>query len=423
MSQRYQTLRGMNDLRPGPIVKEPEFEIHRWHYVENIFFSMAELYGYQEIRTPMVEEVDLFLRTSGETSDIVSKEMYDFRDKGDRHIVLRPEGTAPAMRAYLEHSIGGQGMVTRLSYLAPVFRYDRPQRGRYRQHHQAGLELIGSSSPDAEVEIMGFVYEFFRRLGLTSLEVALNTIGSKETRAAYADVIMDYLSSWFADQDAEAVAKARKNPLRLLDTKNPELRAALQGLPSLHNYLSDDSRAHFAAVQERLAEQGVPFRVNPDIVRGLDYYNDTVFELISPKLGAQSSLCGGGRYDDLVPQLGGPPTPSVGVGMGIERAIIVAMQEGVEMPLPRMTAYIIAENEADYPVVRGMGRELHELGVSATYDLDGRKRPQQFKQANRTGAKYAAIINGANCTVRDMESGEETPVNQDALGAWFKERG
>lgn len=423
MSQRYQTLRGMNDLRPGPIVKEPEFEIHRWHYVENLFFSMAELYGYQEIRTPMVEEVDLFLRTSGETSDIVSKEMYDFRDKGDRHIVLRPEGTAPAMRAYLEHSIGGQGMVTRLSYLAPVFRYDRPQRGRYRQHHQAGLELIGSSSPDAEVEIIGFVYEFFRRLGLTSLEVALNTIGSKETRARYAEVIMEHLASWFADQDSEVVAKARKNPLRLLDTKNPDLRAALTGLPSLHDYLSVESRTHFAEVQQRLGEQGVPFRVNTDIVRGLDYYNDTVFELISPKLGAQSSLCGGGRYDELVPQMGGPATPSVGVGMGIERAIIVAMQEGAEMPMPRMAAYVVAENESDYAEVRKVVASLREQAISATYDLDGRKRPQQFKQANRLGAKFAAIINGGDCTVRDMESGEEVAVAQSALVAWMKERG
>jgi len=417
MSQRYQALRGMNDLRPGPIVKEPEFEVHRWQHVEGIYRQLCDLYGYREIRTPILEETDLFLRSSGETSDIVSKEMYDFVDKGDRNVALRPEGTAPAIRAYLEHALGGQGGVTRLAYLGPMFRYGRPQRGRYRQLHQAGFELIGSLSADADAEIIQVTYDFFRRLGLTSLEVLVNSIGRDEARDSFAEAILRHLAAWLGEQSTEDRAKAEKNPLRLLDTKNPDLKELLKGLPSIHGFLSDESKAHLDVLQSRLTEAGIPFRVDPEIVRGLDYYTDTVFEMTSPKLGAQSSLCGGGRYDGLIKQLGGPPTPSVGVGIGLERAIIVALQDEIKIDETRPNVFLVAENPSDEARVREIARQLRARGVSAMYDLDGKKRPQQFKQADRSRAKFALIVDEQQLTLRDLDSGGENAISMSDLEA------
>lgn len=410
MSQKFQAPRGMNDFRPGPIVKEPEFEIQRWHHVESIVRELSRLYGYQEIRTPILEDIELFLRSSGETSDIVSKEMYDFVDKGGRHVAMRPEGTAPAIRAYLEHSLGGQGGTTRLYYLGPMFRYGRPQRGRYRQLHQAGFEIIGSQSVEADAEIIEVTHRFFLRLGLTSLEVLINSIGRAEDREKFAEAILAHLSAWLRDQAAEDRARAEKNPLRLLDTKSPVLQEALADLPSIEGFLGDASKVHFDDLQARLTEADVPFRVDRGIVRGLDYYSDTVFEFTSPKLGAQSSLCGGGRYDGLVKQLGGPPTPCVGVGIGLERAIIVALQEGVNPDQETPAVFIVAEDDADRSLVRTLARRLREAGIACQSDLDGKKRPQQLKQADRVGARRALIVSGETLTVRDMQTGAEAEL-------------
>lgn len=397
-------------MLPAPYAKEPVFEAHRWHAAESSYRKVAGLFGYQEVRTPIFEDIELFLRSSGETSDVVSKEMYDFKDKGDRHVALRPEGTAPAMRAYIDSSMGGQGVVSRLCYFGPVFRYNRPQKGRYRQFHQAGYELIGSPSPLADAEIITATVRYFKEIGLDNLVVKVNSIGRAETRGAYELAILSHVDKWLDGQDEEQQAKARKNPLRLLDTKDPDLRAELDGLPSILGFLGDDSKANFAALQEHLAESGVAYEVDDSIVRGLDYYTDTVFEVVSTEYGA---LCGGGRYDGLVEQLGGPSTPSVGVGIGVERALLVADMAG---KAPRAEApsrwYVVAATESARAAARTLAIELRSMGVGCTLDLDGRSVKAQFKQADRNGASMTAVLGDdelANETVsvKDLVTGEQ----------------
>ncbi|MBX3110669.1 MAG: histidine--tRNA ligase [Fimbriimonadaceae bacterium] len=418
MAGKYQAPRGTADIVPAPYAKEPVFEVHRWQAAEQVFRQVAGLYGYQEVRTPIFEDLDLFLRTSGETSDIVSKEMYDFTDKGGRHVALRPEGTAPAMRAYIEHPMGGQGVVTRLGYFGPVFRYNRPQKGRYRQFHQAGYELIGSPSPLADAEIIDVTVRFFHLMGLADVVVKVNSIGRGETRADYERAVLQHVGGWMADQDGETRAKAEKNPLRLLDTKDPDLRRVLDGLPSILGFLGDESKVSFEALQGHLREQGTAFEVDDSIVRGLDYYTDTVFEVVSAEFGA---LCGGGRYDGLVEQLGGPSTPSVGVGIGVERALHVAELAG-QAAKPKVATrwYVVAATEAARDAARGLARELRARGAGCSLDLDGRSVKAQFKQADRNGAVLAAVIGddelaAGTVSVKDLVTGEQKTLPHDVV--------
>lgn len=389
---KYQTPRGTHDILPIEKAGEEEFNIARWHHVESIFRDVSKLYGYREIRTPMFEDKDLFIRSSGETSDIVSKEMYDFEDKGGREIALRPEGTAPVMRAYLEHHLGLANQPTRLCYQCQAFRYGRPGRGRYRQLHQFGYELIGSASPNADAEIIEVTVNLFRAVGLTGLKVLVNSIGRAETRARYTQVILDHVSGWLKDQTEEERAKALKNPLRLLDTKNPGLRACLEGLPTILEHLEDESKAHFEKVQAALGESGVEYVVDSSIVRGLDYYTDTVFEVVGEALGDQISLCGGGRYDNLIAQLGGPETPSVGVGIGIERMLITMQQSGIAAPETGIDAFVVAATESAISSAKSLAHELRKDGFSVQLDPDFRAMKGQLKLADRVGAKFALIL-------------------------------
>lgn len=418
---KIQGVRGTNDLRPGPIAKEPEFEIHRWQAFEGAFRQLAHSFGYQEIRTPMFEEYDLFVRTSGETSDVVSKEMYDFRDKGDRHIALRPEGTAPVVRSYVEHSVGASGAPVRLYYIGPMFRYGRPQRGRYRQLHQAGLELIGPGTADADVEVIEMSYQFYRHLGLTDLEVELNSIGQPEDRVRYGEALLAHLDTTLRDQGDEARERARRNPLRLPDSKDHAIKAALADGPVISKFLSETARARFDSVLEGLAEVGIPFVVSPNTVRGLDYYSDTVFEISSTRLGAQDALCGGGRYDGLVQELGGQPTPSFGVGMGIERALIVQEQIGAGPSLPSLDVFFVLD-EAAMPTGRALLREWRDQGVSGQCDVEGKGIKQQFKLADRLRARFTVIIRDEEMatntvTLVDRESGgQQRFAPGEALG-------
>ncbi len=418
MAGKYQVPRGTFDVVPAPFAKEPVCETHRWLAAEAAYRKVCELYGYQEVRTPMFEDIELFLRTSGETSDIVSKEMYDFFDKSDRHVALRPEGTAPAMRAYVDHAMGGQGVVTRLSYFGPVFRYNRPNKGRYRQFHQAGYELIGSPSPLADAEIIGATVRFFRELGLEGVVVRVNSIGRGETMEKYGQAVLDHVAGWLSKQDEEQRAKAHKNPLRLLDTKDPDLRAALQGLPSILGFLGEESKASFEGLQMRLAEQGTAFEVDDSIVRGLDYYTDTVFEVVSPDFGA---LCGGGRYDGLIQEIGGPATPSVGVGIGLERALLVAELAGKapENKIPTRWYVVAATESAREPAV-SLAHELRAMDVGCTLDLDGRSVKAQFKQADRNGATMAAVLgdeelSAGTVSIKDLVTGEQKTLPRDVF--------
>lgn len=417
MAKKFQAPRGTHDVLPTDAPK--------WRFVEGTFASHASLFGYEEIRTPMFEDTELFVRSSGETSDIVSKEMYSFVDKGDRNITLKPEETAPAVRAYIEHSLGQPGQTTRLWYCTPIFRYERPQKGRFRQAHQVGLELIGSPSPAADAEIIEMTVGFYQKLGLKNIGVLMNCIGRGDSRARFGEAVLSHVGDWLKDQSEETKAKAHKNPLRLLDTKDEGLRAVLQGTPTVMDFLSDDSRAHFDQVVRHLDTAGVRYDVRPDLVRGLDYYTDTVFEVQSEGLGSQNALCGGGRYDWLVKELGGADTPSVGVAMGIERAIMVMEQEGAVFPARSVPAFLVAATEAARGPVGELARDLRSAGVAVVVDVDAKALKSQMKQADRSGARYAVILGddelaAGTATLKDLKDGSQRNV---PLGALVEELG
>ncbi|MCW5938246.1 MAG: histidine--tRNA ligase [Fimbriimonadaceae bacterium] len=401
---KFQAQRGTHDVLP---VDAP-----KWRFVEETWRRVCGLYGYEEIRTPIFEDFELFARTSGETSDIVSKEMYDFTDKGGRHIALRPEGTAPVVRAYLEHSLASAGGPVKLFYIGPMFRYGRPQKGRMRQLHQTGLECLGPATPEADAEVIEVTVRFYEAIGLEGLTVLVNSIGRQEARARFGEAVLRQLAGWLADQPPEARERAEKNPMRLLDSKDPDVKAALEGAPTIGEFLEPESREHFDRLCGLLDEAGIRYRLDPGIVRGLDYYTDTVFEVQSDALGAQSSLCGGGRYDGLVAELGGPSTPAVGVGIGIERALI-AMEAAEAWPTSgRVGAYLVAATDSARVPLRSLARELRSAGVSCLADLDGRGLKAQFKQADRSGACWALILGedemaGGTVTVKNLESGQQ----------------
>lgn len=413
----YQAPRGTHDVLPT--------QAPAWRHVVETFHRLVRSYGYGEIRTPMFEDVELFTRSSGETSDIVSKELYRFRDKGDRDLALKPEGTAPAIRAYLEHQLGQQGGTTRLWYFTPIFRYDRPQKGRFRQGHQVGLELIGSATPYADAEVIEVTYAFYRSLGIEELSLNLNSIGREDTRERYRSALLNHFASYLLDHDAEVRARAEKNPLRLLDSKDPKALALVHDSPSILDYLSDESRAHFEGLQELLTGAGVPFQVDPRIVRGLDYYTDTVFEVTSEALGAQSSLCGGGRYDGLVQELGGPATPAVGVAMGIERAIIAMDACGKSVPCEELDAFVVNVTPGTREAVLLLARELRQAGFSSSIDLDARAPKHQFKAADKSGAGIVLILGEdelarGEVTVKRMATGEQSAIPRESLFDWLK---
>ncbi len=421
---RYQAPRGTNDFVPGPLVKDRIFEVHRWQNVEATFYRLAAQFGYREIRTPLFEDIELFIRSSGETSEMVDKEMYDFRDKGDRHIALRPEFTAGVMRSLLEHGMSNQGGLSRLCYSGPVFRYGRPGRGRYRQFHQAGLELVGTASPLADAEVIEVTVLFLKALGLSDLKVMLNCIGRHEARLKYGEAILDHVSSWLETQDDEQKAKSRKNPLRMLDTKDPDLRDRLAGVQSITQFLSEESREHFDLVQTALVQAGIPFEVKTDVVRGLDYYNDTVFEVVSPPLG-DLALAGGGRYDNLIQELGGPPTPSVGVGIGLERILLTLEDLGQVPAAPTLDAFLVSAGAESLAEVDSLARQLRQEGFGVQRDLDSKNLKGQFKQADRLAARFALIIGedemaSGTCTCKELATGVQTSVPRSEVSQWLR---
>jgi histidyl-tRNA synthetase len=382
MSMNYSAPRGTKDILPD--------EATRWRFVEDTFRRLCALYGYGEIRTPMFEQTELFVRGVGEGTDIVSKEMYTFTDKGGRSITLKPEGTAPAVRAYLEDHLGGQGAVTKLYYVTPIFRYERPQAGRYRQSHQVGLEVFGASSAAADAEVIELTTAFFREVGLQSVELRLNSLGDAECRAAYRDALLDFAAQYLATLEADATERMRANPLRLLDSKDPAAVDAMKDAPIVTDYLEEESKAHFGELQELLTRLGVPFQLDPRLVRGLDYYNRTVFEVISGELGAQNSVCGGGRYDGLVALCGGPDTPAVGVAVGIERTLILIEERAIPAVSP--AAFLVTFGDALRAEVLELATKLRSAGIAVDLDLEARSGKSQLRQADRSGARYAVIL-------------------------------
>jgi len=391
MALRYQRPKGTHDLYPGANAWEDDS--HRRQFLEDQFRAVCHLYDYGEIRTPAFESTDLFTRSIGEGTDIVSKEMYTFQDKGDRSLTLRPESTAPVLRAYVENSLYGQGGVTKLYYAAAHFRYERGQKGRYRQHEQLGVEALGSDDPALDAEVVGMALAFYRRIGIRNLALKLNSVGSMQSRAEYLTALKAYVEPYLSEFSGEGQARYESNPLRLLDTKNTRELEILRDAPKLTNFLADDERAHFETVCGYLQDSGIPYDLDPYLVRGFDYYTKTAFEIQSPDLGAQNALGGGGRYNKLVEEIGGPPTPGIGFGLGVERALIALQALNVEMPPAHApTAYIVTQGDAARPVGVKLLADLRAAGIASEIDYGPRSMKVQMKAADRAHARYALIL-------------------------------
>ena len=368
-------------------------EAYKWHYVERIARATAGAFGFKEIRTPMFEHTELFLRGVGETTDIVTKEMYTFDDKGGRSMTLRPEGTAGVARCFIENGLSQGVMPMKAYYLASVFRYEKPQNGRLREHHQFGVELYGSDSPAADAEVISLADTFLRNVGLTSLELNLNSIGCPKCRAQYNKALKEYIGENLTSMCGQCQARFEKNPLRILDCKEEKCKQVTKNAPKILDFLCDDCRAHFEAVQKNLSELGIKFTVNPGIVRGLDYYTRTVFEFVSTDIGAQGTVCGGGRYNNLVEEVGGKPTPAVGFGLGLERLLLVLENtNGLKAEEERVDYYLAPLGDSAKALCRKLAYTLRRKGVSAETDLMDRSVKAQMKYADKIGAKYVVVI-------------------------------
>ena len=390
-----------------------------WHYVEQKARETAALFSFREIRTPMFEHTELFTRGVGETTDIVTKEMYTFEDKGGRSMTLRPEGTAGVARAFIENGLGQDVMPMKAYYLASVFRYERPQSGRLREHHQFGVELYGSSSPYADAEVISLAHTFLSSVGIGGLTLHLNSIGCKECRPKFNAALRGYIGDNLDRMCGKCRERFDKNPLRILDCKEEKCREIVKAAPSITDFLCDDCRAHFEQLQGILERQGVPFVVDPSVVRGLDYYTRTVFEFVSEDIGAQGTVCGGGRYDGLVEEVGGKSTPAVGFGLGLERLLLVLQNTGrLDAPRERADVYLAPLGERAAGEVPAIAAGLRRAGVSADYDMMGRGVKAQMKYADKSGARFVVVI-GDNelesgvAVLKNMDTGEERIV---ALG-------
>ncbi len=364
-----------------------------WQFLERQVAGVLAAYGYREIRMPILEVTELFKRSIGEVTDIVEKEMYTFADRNGDSLTLRPEGTAGCVRAAMEHGLL-HNQTQRLWYQGPMFRHERPQKGRYRQFHQIGVETYGMSGPDIDAEVILLSARIWRALGLSDLELQLNTLGTADERAAYRDELVRYFEVHAAQLDDDSRRRLGSNPLRILDSKNPAMRPMLDQAPTLMSYLGDESRAHFAFVCEALERVGVPYVVNPRLVRGLDYYSRTVFEWVTDRLGAQGTVCAGGRYDGLVEQLGGRPTPAVGFALGLER--LVALLEAVDPASARVATdvYLVLLGEAARHEGLTLAERLRDAlpGYEILCNCGGGGMKAQFKRADRSGARYALVL-------------------------------
>ena len=419
MAKTIQAIRGMNDCSPT--------ESPLWQWIETQVRQVLNNYGYSEVRMPVVESTPLFARAIGEVTDVVSKEMYTFWDN-DEQLTLRPEGTAGCVRAAIEH-----GWIynneQRLWYMGPMFRHERPQKGRYRQFHQAGVEVFGIANPEIDAELIMLTYRLWKALGIDQhVTLQLNSIGSLEARANYRSALVGFLENHQDLMSDEEKDRLIKNPLRILDTKNPELQKVLDNAPKLLDYLDDESREHFEQLCSLLDAVGIQYEINPKLVRGLDYYNKTVFEWVTSALGAQGTVCGGGRYDGLVELEGGKPTPGVGFAVGFERIMLALEALGVAAePAAPSCVYVACAGADQAPVVFDTVLALREAGIRCEADRTGRSLKAQFKQADKMGATLCVVIGpdeveAGAVTLRDMESHEQVQVPADQLVAEVKAR-
>lgn len=375
-----------------------------WAYVEQMIRDTARDYGYQEIRTPLFERTELFQRSVGDTSDIVSKEMYTFEDKGGRSLSLRPEGTAPVMRAFIEHQLHQTTSIQKLFYIASMFRYERAQAGRYRQHHQFGAEAIGNSSPEQDAELIDLLYTLYQRLGLKNLTLFINSIGDPASRQAFRQALKDYLAPHTTLLSPDSQTRLAVNPLRILDSKDPRDREIIAHAPSILDFLNEESRAHFEDLKRLLTLLRIPYQVNSSLVRGLDYYNKTVFEVVSGELGAQNSIGGGGRYDGLLPTLGGPDLPSIGFGTGIERILQTMINQNVAMPRPyHPILFLIALGEKAQSACFELLHILRQEGIPSQMDFSRKKVGKALQYADQIAASYVVVIGDHEIETQEIE--------------------
>ncbi|NMG64843.1 histidine--tRNA ligase [Azoarcus indigens] len=385
MSQTLQALRGMNDILPD--------EAETWEHFEDIVRDWLKSYGYRPIRMPIVEPTPLFKRAIGEVTDIVEKEMYSFEDAlNGEHLTLRPEGTASCVRAAIQHNLIAGSGPQRLYYHGPMFRHERPQKGRYRQFHQIGVEALGFAGPDIDAEHIIMCARLWDDLGLEDVSLELNSLGSAEERALHRAALIAYLEQHVDRLDEDGRRRLYTNPLRILDTKNPELQQIVEQAPKLADYLGEESLTHFAAVQTLVKDAGIPFRVNHRLVRGLDYYNRTVFEWVTTRLGAQGTICAGGRYDGLVAQLGGKPQPAAGFAMGVERLLALWQESGGEAEKVQPDVYLVHQGEAAMRLAFRAAEALRGHGFAALLHCGGGSFKSQMKKADASAAAVAVII-------------------------------
>lgn len=401
MSNKMSSAPGVFDILPQD-PKEKWRCTHLWNYVESAIKQTTAQYGFQEIRTPMFERTELFKRSVGESSDIVSKEMYTFLDRGDRSMSLRPEGTAPVMRAFIEHQLHLLAPVHKFFYIGPMFRYERTQAGRYRQHHQFGSEAIGNASPEQDVELIDMLCTLFGKLQIKNLKVGINSIGNEECRIKFRKALQDYLRDYHKELSPDSQVRFEINPLRILDSKNPQDIAITAKAPSVLDFLDEECSAHFNTVKRLLERLQIPYEVNPKLVRGLDYYNKTVFEVTAGELGAQNSVAGGGRYDGLLNSLGGPDLPAIGFGMGIERVIQTMLKQDIALPQPYAPAlFLIPLGDHAREVCFSLLHDLRQKGLAVQMDFSGKKVAKSMQYADQIQAVHVAVV-GDN----ELETGE-----------------
>ncbi len=412
--------RGTNDFLPEDTAK--------WQYIEKLLREICRQFGYAELRTPIFEETALFLRGVGDTTDIVQKEMYTFEDTGGRSLTLRPENTASAVRAYVENKLFAGQQPVRLFYMGPMFRYERPQAGRFRQFHQFGVECFGPASPAADAEVIALAWEFYRRLGLKNLELNLNSVGCPNCRPAYRQALQDFLRPHLLELCPTCQERFEKNPLRILDCKNPQCQQFLQGAPTTLDALCDECHEHFEAVQSYLHAAAIPYRLNTKLVRGLDYYTNTAFEILLSDIGAQSAVCGGGRYNGLVEELGGKATPGVGFALGMERVFSALTAQKLALPeQPGLDVFVAVLDKQAQTMAFQLACNLRQSGLAAGYDTMERSLKAQFKYADSQRAAYTLLVGGEELTrgsvvLRDMQSSEQTEQSINEIVAILKEK-
>ncbi|RLL47992.1 histidine--tRNA ligase [Oceanobacillus piezotolerans] len=404
--------RGTADILPK--------DAKKWQYVEQQIKSICDNYNYQEIRTPLFEHTEVFQRGVGDSTDIVQKEMYTFEDRGGRSLTLRPEGTAAVSRAFVEHKLFGEpNQPVKLYYFAQMFRYERPQKGRMRQLNQFGVEVLGSASPSVDAEVIDLAMTVYRKLGLSSIKLVINSLGDKESRTNHRNALVEHFSPHKHELCADCQTRLSQNPLRVLDCKKDRDHPAMKTAPSILDYLNEESKEYFEQVKTNLTAMGIQYVVDPNLVRGLDYYNHTAFEIMSDAegFGAITTLAGGGRYNGLIEELGGPNTPGIGFGMGLERLLMALEAEKVEIPLDdALDCYVVAVgNKAELEAVKVV-HQLRNEGIQADKDYQNRKMKGQFKAADRLQAKYVLILGESELerqviNVKSMGTGEQTEVS------------